>query len=70
MKNTLFFFLLNLFISHTTFADSIKCYSGNKIIYHHNIKDVTFTGDMFVFVEKDTENMMMYSGDCIVTVDF
>jgi hypothetical protein len=58
-----------LLVSCQTLADSIKCYSAGKVVYYRNIKDVTFTGDLFVFEELVSGRIVMFSGDCIVKID-
>lgn len=64
--------LLLLFIalslSKPIHADTIKCYSGDKVIYYRDIRNLTFTGDVFLFQEK-SGRIVMYSGNCIVKLD-
>lgn len=68
MKKLILFCLL--FSPTISLADSIKCYSDNKVVYHHQVENVTYTGDIFIFLEKSSNQIVMYSGDCIVKVGF
>lgn len=61
-------FVLSL-ISINSYADSIKCFSGAREVYHHNITNLKYTGEIFIFQEIDTENVVIYSGDCLVKIN-
>ena len=51
------------------FADTIKCYSGNKVIYYHHIDNIRYTGEVFIFEEDSTGEVVMYNGNCVVKID-
>lgn len=56
-----------LFIfSSLSFADHIKCYSHGNLIYSHKIRDVTYTGDAFVFTTEPDDTIMVFNGDCLL----
>jgi hypothetical protein len=50
-------------------ADSIRCFDHGRVIYYRNIKNVTFTGEMFVFIEDPSDKVVMYTGKCLVKID-
>lgn len=66
---SLLLFVVIFSIPFMCFADSIKCYQGNKVIYAHHITNVTYTGDMFVFVENGTDRVIFYNGHCLAKID-
>ena len=52
-----------------TFADTIKCFSGNRTVYYRNVSNITYTGEVFIFEENTSGKTVMYSGECIVKFD-
>jgi hypothetical protein len=61
--------LLSLLLSANAFADSIRCYDNGHLIYHREVKNVTFTGDFFVFQEIASDKVVLYSGKCVLKID-
>ena len=71
MKNiaiSLFFFF-SLISSINASADSIKCYSGNKLIYSRKASNISYTGELFVFQEDMSEQLVMTNAMCISKID-
>lgn len=69
MKKLTLLFTLLLSMSISAWADSIRCYDHGRLIYYRNVKDVTFTGDMFIFTELPSDKIVLYTGDCLVKID-
>ncbi len=68
MKKLIVFACALFLIIPPVFADSIKCYSNGKLIYSHQVRDVTFTGDLFVFTELGSDKIIVFSGECIAKI--
>lgn len=60
--------VLLLVLSVPTYADSIKCYSYGKLIYSHRVHDVTYTGDLFVFTEDSSDDLVFFNGNCLAKI--
>lgn len=69
MKNIALLVSALISIASPAFADSIKCYSNGRLIYSHHVKDVTFTGDWFIFTELSTDKLVIFNGECIAKID-
>lgn len=76
LAKVLFFFIVGIislvfgsFLANECFADSIKCYSYGKVVYSHRVHDVTYTGDMFVFTEDSTGNLVFFNGNCLAKLE-
>ena len=50
---------------------SIKCYSGNKLIYEGKSTEAIYNGksNSYEFIELGTNNSMEISGNCIIKYD-
>jgi hypothetical protein len=64
-----FLFLFLTLVSINSHADSIKCFSGAREVYHHDITNLKYTGEIFIFQESDSEKVVIYSGDCLVKIN-
>jgi len=47
-------------------ADSIKCYSYNKLIYKGKIINYGYEDSIFAFQEKKSGNIFIYNGNCLI----
>lgn len=61
--------LFLLFLSLPVYADTIRCYSGNKLIYSRHVRDITYTGDMLVFQELGSDKFVLAYTNCIAKID-
>ena len=68
MKKILFFFLLIILIFIPAYADSIKCYSQHRLVYSAQIQDLTYTGELFVFVEKRSNQIIFTNTECVAKI--
>jgi hypothetical protein len=50
-------------------ADSIACYTKNKIVYYPHVIDITYTGDIFIFTEQTSGRIILSSAECIAKID-
>lgn len=57
------------FIPFICFADTIKCYAGSKLIYSHHIGNFRYTGEIFIFEEESSGEVVMYNGNCVIKID-
>ena len=48
---------------------SIKCYSGNTLIYEGKSKAISNVNNTYEFIELGTNNSMEISGNCIIKYD-
>jgi hypothetical protein len=65
-----FIFAVILFLApFLCFADTIKCYSGSKVVYYHRIGNIRYTGEVFIFEQESNGEVVMYNGKCIVKLE-
>jgi hypothetical protein len=69
MLKLIFPILLSMSFPCVGLADSIKCYAGNKIIYHREVKNVNYTGEMFIFQEVPSNRTVFYTGNCLFKIN-
>lgn len=70
MKNLLL--IVILLLSPLCYAEDIKCYSGNKEIYHRHGHNVIFGSDEFagqsfiMFRENKSKQLVYITANCII----
>jgi hypothetical protein len=60
--------ILFIIFALPAYADSIKCYSHGKLIYSRHVYDVTYTGEVYVFIEEASDKMVIFNGDCVAKI--
>jgi len=50
-------------------ADEIRCYQNGKLVYHHQVSDMSYNDGVFAFKEANAEKVVFASMECIAKVD-
>lgn len=68
MRKIILFISILLSIN-LSMADSIKCFHDGNVIYNRKVRNVTLISDTFTFIEKSSNKVVFYNGDCLVKID-
>ena len=72
MKHTYFIafvFIMWMITMVDAEADTIRCYSNNKLIYSQSIKDLIYTGYTFIFTEIKSNMTVITNAECVSKID-
>jgi hypothetical protein len=68
MKLKGLFSVIIFFISTFCYADYVKCYNGDDMIYQHYVHGESYDGNIYIFVENDSKAVVFYNGKCILKI--
>lgn len=60
---------LTLLLSTIVSAEEIKCYNYGHVVYHHNVKDISYSDNVMVFVEKKSGKVFVTDLDCMIKMN-
>jgi hypothetical protein len=53
----------------TAFAESINCYSADKLIYSGHGHDITYDDSFLVFKDNKSEKYVIIFASCVINLD-
>jgi hypothetical protein len=59
--------LLILFCSIAQ-ANEVKCYSNGHMVYSRHVRDISYMDDVLVFVEENSDKVVITTLDCVVKI--
>lgn len=56
-----------ILLTSNSYADYVTCYSKNKIIYQHEVRNVYYDDEgLFIIDEGKNKELILYNADCLV----